>query len=48
MPQGIVVMREWEDLECAAYESHVKQKVMKFDLHHIEYVDSFKIIGSVI
>ena len=23
MPQGIVVMREWEDLECAAYESHV-------------------------
>ena len=23
MPQGIVVMREWEDLGCAAYQSHV-------------------------
>ena len=23
MPQGIVVMREWEDLGCAAYRSHV-------------------------
>ena len=23
MPQGIVVMREWEDLRCAAYQSHV-------------------------
>ena len=23
MPQGIVVMREWEDLGCAAYKSHV-------------------------
>ena len=29
MPQGIVVMREWEDLGCAAYQSHVQQKVMK-------------------
>ena len=36
MPQGIVVMREWEDLGCAAYQSHVQQKVMKFDLHHVE------------
>ena len=23
MPQGIVVMREWEDLGCAAHQSHV-------------------------
>ena len=23
MPQGIVVMREWEDLGCAAYQNHV-------------------------
>ena len=23
MPQGIVVMRKWEDLGCAAYQSHV-------------------------
>ena len=23
IPQGIVVMREWEDLGCAAYQSHV-------------------------
>ena len=23
MPQGIVVMREWEDLGCSAYQSHV-------------------------
>ena len=23
MPQGIVVMREWEDLGCAANQSHV-------------------------
>ena len=23
MPQGIVVMREWKDLGCAAYQSHV-------------------------
>ena len=23
MPQGIVVMPEWEDLGCAAYQSHV-------------------------
>ena len=23
MPQGIVVMREWEDLGCAAFQSHV-------------------------
>ena len=23
MPEGIVVMREWEDLGCAAYQSHV-------------------------
>ena len=23
MPQGIVVMREWEDLGCTAYQSHV-------------------------
>ena len=23
MPKGIVVMREWEDLGCAAYQSHV-------------------------
>ena len=23
MPQGIVVMHEWEDLGCAAYQSHV-------------------------
>ena len=23
MPQGIVVVREWEDLGCAAYQSHV-------------------------
>ena len=23
MPQGIVVIREWEDLGCAAYQSHV-------------------------
>ena len=36
MPQGIVVMREWEDLGCATYQSHVWQKAMKFDLHHIE------------
>ena len=32
----IVVMCEWEDLGYAAYQSHVKQKVMKFDLHHVE------------
>ena len=36
MPQGIVVMREWKDLGCVAYQSHVQQKVMKFDLHHVE------------
>ena len=36
VPQGIVVKREWEDLGCAAYQSHVQQKVMKFDLHHVE------------
>ena len=36
VPQGIVVMREWEDLGCAAYQSHVQQKVMKFDWHHVE------------
>ena len=36
MPQGIVVMREWEDLGCAAYQSHVPQKVMKFDQHHVK------------
>ena len=36
MPQGIVVMHEWEDLGCAAYQSHVEQKVMKFDLHQVE------------
>ena len=36
MPQGMVVMREWEDLGCAAYQSHVYQKVVKFDLHHVE------------
>ena len=23
LKQGIVVMREWEDLGCAAYQSHV-------------------------
>ena len=23
MPQGIVVMRDWEDLGCTAYQSHV-------------------------
>ena len=23
MPQGIVVMRQWKDLGCAAYQSHV-------------------------
>ena len=23
MPQGIAVMREWEDLGCAPYQSHV-------------------------
>ena len=23
MPQGIVVMREWEELGCATYQSHV-------------------------
>ena len=23
IPHGIVVMREWEDLGCAAYQSHV-------------------------
>ena len=23
MPRGIVVMREWEDLGCAAYQRHV-------------------------
>ena len=23
MPQGIVVIREWEDLGCVAYQSHV-------------------------
>ena len=23
MPQGIVVMREWEELGCAAFQSHV-------------------------
>ena len=23
MPQGIVVMRKWKDLGCAAYQSHV-------------------------
>ena len=36
MPQGIVVMREWEDLGCAVNQSHVQQKVMKFDLDHVE------------
>ena len=36
MPQGIVVMRKWEDLGYAAYQSHVEQKVMEFDLHHVE------------
>ena len=36
MPQGIVVMSEWEDLGCAAYQSHVEQKVTKFHLHHVE------------
>ena len=44
MPQGIVVMREWEDLGCAAYQSHVQQKIMKFDLITSSNVDSFKII----
>ena len=29
-------MREWEHLGCAAYQSHVEQKVMKFDLYHVE------------
>ena len=36
MPQGIVVMCEWEDLGCAAYQSHVLQKVMKFNLCRVE------------
>ena len=36
MPQGFVVMHEWEDLGCAANQSHVQQKVVKFDLHHVE------------
>ena len=36
MPQGIAVMRGWKDLGCAAYQSHVKQKVKKSDLHHVE------------
>ena len=36
MPQGMVVLREWEDLECAAYQNHVYQKFMEFDLHHVE------------
>ena len=38
MPQGIVVMREWEDLGCVAYQSHVQQKVMKFDLLQFVYM----------
>ena len=33
MPQGIVFIREWEDLGCVAYLSHVQQKVMKLDFH---------------
>ena len=44
MPQGIVVMREWEDLGCAAYLSNVQQKVMKFDRITSSNVDSFKIV----
>ena len=29
MPQGIVVMCEWEDLGCAAYQSHKGGKFLK-------------------
>ena len=28
-PQGIVVMREWEDLGCAAYQSHVHPRRLR-------------------
>ena len=35
MPQGIVVMREWEDLGCAGYQSHLTKG------HEIKFVNIF-------